>query len=513
MGAGRACRSPSPTVPSIAITARGPPARGTRRLLQRERDVLEDVMWARSRSSERPSPSRAAPAARKRGRSRWRRAAAPDLDLAAIGGSSPRRGAGWCLAAAARPSKVRNSPALASSSSRITAILPNVLTTGPPNRPLWMVRNPTTSRWPRQAQNPWRPRRSPLRLGRWTGKSLPGCWSGAWPSGDRPSRCSNRLVDPLPPRRITISTGPRRTASYYMFAKEYAKLHAADGFSVDITTGAGTVETLKAPGRGPAMAGFVPGRAAEQRRPRAALAREPLTTSPSGSSTGGPGRCAGSMELRGLSIQVGEEGSGIRPLAMRLAAATRVTSQNRPLMALTRRVRRPRWRPDESTPPFFIMAPTVRWCAAPAEPDREPLECAAHDRLHDPLSFLSTVTSAKGAVDLVATCRTGTSCCSRRPHARGAGGRPSRDRAAPDQDRPRSSTAAGPVRGAERLSLGHARRAAAARGRAALPPEGAAVPGALSPLLDRGHGRTVGAPAPAGRRDPPAADPHPALAL
>ena len=44
----------------------------------------------------------------------------------------------------------------------------------------------------------------------------------------------NRIVEPLPPRRITISTG-RENGAYYMFAKEYAKLAAQDGFTVDIT--------------------------------------------------------------------------------------------------------------------------------------------------------------------------------------------------------------------------------------------------------------------------------------
>src|SRR5262249_39380319 len=67
-----------------------------------------------------------------------------------------------------------------------------------------------------------------------------------------------RLVEPLPPRRITISTG-RENGAYYMFAKEYAKLARADGFTVDIITGAGSVETLKRLAAGQVMAGFAHG--------------------------------------------------------------------------------------------------------------------------------------------------------------------------------------------------------------------------------------------------------------
>src|SRR5262249_60396931 len=82
--------------------------------------------------------------------------------------------------------------------------------------------------------------------------------SPAWVSLLIVSAALTRLREPLPPRRITISTG-RENGAYYMFAKEYAKLAEADGFTVDIITGAGSVETLKRLKAGQAMAGFVQG--------------------------------------------------------------------------------------------------------------------------------------------------------------------------------------------------------------------------------------------------------------
>src|SRR5499433_2342360 len=66
----------------------------------------------------------------------------------------------------------------------------------------------------------------------------------------------NRLVEPLPPRRITISTG-RENGAYYMFANEYAKLARADGFTIEIITGTGSIETLKRLAAGQAITGFV----------------------------------------------------------------------------------------------------------------------------------------------------------------------------------------------------------------------------------------------------------------
>src|SRR2546428_10502268 len=63
----------------------------------------------------------------------------------------------------------------------------------------------------------------------------------------------NRLVEPLPPRRITFSAG-REHGAYHTFAKEYARLAAADGVTVDILTGAGSVETLRQLANGQATA-------------------------------------------------------------------------------------------------------------------------------------------------------------------------------------------------------------------------------------------------------------------
>ena len=59
-----------------------------------------------------------------------------------------------------------------------------------------------------------------------------------------------RLIEPLPPRVITLSTG-REGAAYHLFAREYRKLAVADGFTVEIQPGAGSVETLKLLGRLP----------------------------------------------------------------------------------------------------------------------------------------------------------------------------------------------------------------------------------------------------------------------
>src|SRR5262249_1182416 len=134
----------------------------------------------------------------------------------------------------------------------------------------------------------------------------------------------NRLIEPLPPRRITLSTG-RENAAYYMFARQYAKLAEADGFSIDILTGAATVETLRRLAAGQAMAGFVQGGTGEAAPTEGLLSLGSLYYEPIWVFHRKNRVLRGLNDLRGLSIQVGEEGSGIRPLAMRLLRDSGVT--------------------------------------------------------------------------------------------------------------------------------------------------------------------------------------------
>ena len=211
----------------------------------------------------------------------------------------------------------------------------------------------------------------------------------------------NRLVEPLPPRRITLSTG-REGGAYYLFAKEYARLAAKDGFTVDILTGAGSVETLKRLAAGQAMAGFVQGGTAEAvpsegLRSLGSLYYEPVwlfhrRTTP----------LRGLNDLQSLKIQVGEEGSGIRPLAVRLLRDSGVTAQNSTLLALTSENAAAALETGRIDAAFFIMAPSVplvrRLLMSPNVALWSVRRNIAYTTRY---RFLSTVTLGEGVVDLV----------------------------------------------------------------------------------------------------------------
>jgi len=211
----------------------------------------------------------------------------------------------------------------------------------------------------------------------------------------------NRLVEPLPPRRITISTG-RENGAYYLYAKEYAKLAAADGFTVEILTGAGTVETLKRLTAGQAMAGFVQGGTAEAGPTEGLLSLGSLYYEPVWVFHRRTRSLRGLSDLRGLSIQVGEEGSGIRPLALRLLRDNGVTPQNSQLLALTTEGAATALEAGRIDAAFFIMAPTVplvrRLLVSPTVSLWNVRRGLAYTSRY---RFLSTVTLGEGVVDMV----------------------------------------------------------------------------------------------------------------
>ncbi|HYS17279.1 MAG TPA: TAXI family TRAP transporter solute-binding subunit [Candidatus Binatia bacterium] len=211
----------------------------------------------------------------------------------------------------------------------------------------------------------------------------------------------SRLVDPLPPRRITFSAG-REGGAYYTFAKEYARLAKADGFTVEILTGAGSVETLKRLAAGHAMAGFVQGGTAEAAPTDGLLSLGSLYYEPVWLFHRRAKPLRGLADLRGHRIQIGEEGSGIRPLAVRLLRDSGVTAQNSTLLALASEGAATALETGRIDAAFFIMAPSVplvrRLLLSPTVSLWSVRRTLAYTTRY---RFLSTVTLGEGVVDLV----------------------------------------------------------------------------------------------------------------
>jgi TRAP transporter TAXI family solute receptor len=210
-----------------------------------------------------------------------------------------------------------------------------------------------------------------------------------------------RLIEPLPPRQITFSSG-REGGAYHTFAKEYRRLAAADGFTVDIMPGAGSVETLRRLASGQAMAGFVQGGTAEAAPTDGLLSLGSLYYEPIWLFHRRALAFHGINDLRGRRIQVGEEGSGIRPLAVRLLRDSGVTDKNSTLVALSSEAAASALEGNRIDAAFFIMSPTVplvrQLLTSPSVSLWSVRRTLAYTTRY---RFLSTVTLGEGTADLV----------------------------------------------------------------------------------------------------------------
>ncbi len=144
---------------------------------------------------------------------------------------------------------------------------------------------------------------------------------------------ANRFAGPLPPRRLVMSTG-REDGAYFEFARHYRQVLARQGFTLDVVTGAGSVETLTRLVAGTADVGFVQGGAARAVDTEGLTALGGVFDEPVWVFHRRAVRISDLSELRGRRVAVGEPGSGTRLLALQLLNDTGVTGANTTLREL-----------------------------------------------------------------------------------------------------------------------------------------------------------------------------------
>ena len=147
-------------------------------------------------------------------------------------------------------------------------------------------------------------------------------------------------LDPNPPKRVTLATGPAQSA-YEEFGKRYAKILAQDGIEVRLLPSEGSAQNLQWLREGKADLGFVQGGTSELKEDDqevleslGSLFVEPLWLFYREARTdalNGPG-AAGAMDaltqLQGLRVNVGTPGSGIPSLMNKLLASNKVDMAN-----------------------------------------------------------------------------------------------------------------------------------------------------------------------------------------
>lgn len=145
-----------------------------------------------------------------------------------------------------------------------------------------------------------------------------------------------QFVQPAPPRHMIITTGGEAGA-YYAYAKRYAALLAAKGITLEVVKSAGSIENLDRLRKGEADVAFVQGGIHEgldkeeesDLRSLGSVSYEPVWVFYRSGH-----RIDKLHRLDGRRIAVGEEGSGIRGLAMQLLEANEISTSDKNLVPL-----------------------------------------------------------------------------------------------------------------------------------------------------------------------------------
>ncbi len=215
-----------------------------------------------------------------------------------------------------------------------------------------------------------------------------------------------QFVAPEPPRHITISTGSE-TGAYYAYAQRYAALLAAKGITLDIQTSAGSHQNLERLEKGQADVAFVQGGIAP-----AVLADE---------DEAGPLRSLGSVsyepvwvfyrsaqrvdklhQLAGQRVAVGEDGSGIRGLALQLLEANEIAASSPDLLPIAGLTAAEALQRGEIDAAFIIAAqeaPVVQVMLR--SPGLRVVSLSQAEAYLRRFPFLSKIVLPRGVVDLV----------------------------------------------------------------------------------------------------------------
>jgi TRAP transporter TAXI family solute receptor len=144
-------------------------------------------------------------------------------------------------------------------------------------------------------------------------------------------------LDPNPPKRVTLATGPAQSA-YEEFGKRYARALAGNGIEVRLLPSEGSSDNLRLLREGRADLGFVQGGSGNVRaddensiESLGSLFLEPVwlfyREDAAPKATGGDAGLASLTQLQGLRVNVGTPGSGVPNLMAKLLEVNHIDAQ------------------------------------------------------------------------------------------------------------------------------------------------------------------------------------------
>ena len=213
-----------------------------------------------------------------------------------------------------------------------------------------------------------------------------------------------QFVKPAPPRQMTISTGGE-TGAYYAYAKRYAQLLAANGITLKIETSSGSQQNLERLKQGDADIALIQGGIEEvvsgdevsELRSLGSVAYEPVWVFYRSET-----RIDKLYQLAGMRIAVGEEGSGIRGLALQLLEANEIATHGKNLLPIAGLNAAEALQQGQIDAAFIVAAPEAPVVQVLLRsPGVRVMSFVQADAYARRFPFLSKIVLPRGVVDLV----------------------------------------------------------------------------------------------------------------
>ncbi len=220
-------------------------------------------------------------------------------------------------------------------------------------------------------------------------------------------------LDPNPPKRVTLATGPAQSA-YEEFGRRYAKILAADGIEVALLPSQGSAHNLQLLREGKADLGFVQGGTsdysagdAENLTSLGSLFVEPLwlfyrdEAARKAKKGGKPEALHSLVQLQGLRINLGTEGSGVPSLMGKLLESNRIEPASLSISKLDQTPATVAFLNGELDAIVFASAPESLMVQMLLQtPGVKLMDFTQSEAYAKRFSFLSTARLPQGVVDL-----------------------------------------------------------------------------------------------------------------
>ena len=219
-------------------------------------------------------------------------------------------------------------------------------------------------------------------------------------------------LDPNPPNRVTLATGPAQSA-YEEFGKRYAAILAKDGIEVVLLPSEGSAANLQLLREGRADLGFVQGGSSETDAPKdeeleslGSLFLEPVWLfyrEDAARRVNSQATLTALPELKGLRVNVGTPGSGLPSLMTKLLESNRIDSSTLKLSQLEQTPATVAFLGGELDAIVFASAPESLMVQMLLQtPGVKLMDFAQNEAYSRRFAFLSPAVLPRGVVDLAA---------------------------------------------------------------------------------------------------------------